>query len=571
MTSRCSVTTARADRRRLCFVAALALGCGPGLAPDPAPEHPSARIRSLDYRFAVAGFGFSESALVGSFESVAFGRLELVPLDDPPLIVGALVVERMELYAADQRLSSLAPGEWSFMARRTAEGAVDGLWLTAEVPSEVEALTRALVGELQRANPGIRSTMEETPVGRLESRYGGIDGGFGHAVFRARAGRTGIHEVAGATVFFGDMFGAITVTSALVSRTPVVDGEALVAANFVFALRHASRPLMELSDIRRRIEVLSAGDPVSLLEPAQTRERDDARRRAAETWEDLAERLRVAKDTVDPISIARAAAYLSEDDALVDELASMLSEATPTGVVAMVASLGECGTDLCQALLIDQLAALDPARAAGLAALARVREPSASTVDHLLELCHEGDETTRSSAGIVLSRFADSDPKGAEARLALVIGGFPNCPAQLDAWLGLLGNAGLAASKPTLLACVDSSVTASRRAGAARALRRVPGVDVTEVLVGLAIDDPDERVQLASLRALAQRNVADFELAPLVATPNFDEWGPARLEALLDVLENVEPPEGSVMTLLDGLAHSEHTEVAERSRRIASQ
>jgi hypothetical protein len=175
----------------------------------------------------------------------------------------------------------------------------------------------------------------------------------------------------------------------------------------------------------------------------------------------------------------------------------------------------------------------------------------------------------RQVAGVVLSRFATTNPDDAAAKIEQLIGETSGCSPELDAWFGMLGNAGLPATKPMLLSCVAPQIPATRRAAGAGALRRIPGEDVTRTLIRLAIDDGDEQVRVACLRGLVSRNVEDAELAPFVSAQT-DEWSPASLNLLLDVIDNVVAfglGSGSASTLLERLSRSTHSELAGRARQ----
>jgi hypothetical protein len=561
---------ARAIALSLSFSIMLTAACG-SEPPPPVSVEPPPALWSLDYRFVVRSVGVAKSSQALALDSVARGRLTLVSLDDPPLFVGSLIVDHMQLRSGEQTLARLAAGEWSFLARRTLDGTVDAVWLAADMPGEAQSLTRFLIAQLQTPTPGIVATQEQAPVGAVQARYYHFDfPAFRVSVRARRSPQQASDIVRGATLFIADELGPVVVGSGQITRVNVNAGDDVVSVTLLSALRGSATAIPDSASpqLRAQIEALSAVAPVPLQDQPLTKQDRDAMRRDAESWESVRARLVSAGEDADPTLVARAAAHLAADGSLVNELQALtVDPSTPrAATAAMYTALGDCGTKPCQDALMVALEGRDPVSAEILVALTRVVEPSAETVDRALELGGPADEVTRAAIGIVLSRFAEVDPAGAAARVERLFGRTDGCSARLEGWFGLLGNAGLAEAKPTLLACLDPGVPADRRASAAGALRRIPGADVTHALIRMAVDDPSPTVQLACLRALIFRDVRDRDFAPIIAAGTSD-WPAPALNLLLDVIEHVAVVRGAVGALLDELSRSEHEEVAERALR----
>lgn len=555
--------------RKLGLAAAfvLSLACGTDDS-TPLADEPERALTSLDYRIFVRGVGFADPASAQAFTSAADGTLVMVTIDDPPLVVGSLAVERLELRVAGRLVAALPRGEWTFLARRSASGHVDAVWTANDMPPEVERLTRFVLGELQTPAAELETALEETPAGTLDARQHRFSGLGLNGTVRLRTGASVL--ASGGSVCLGDGFGAIALASGLVTESALLGEDHLVSGNFMLAVRDSATPVddeVKLADLREQIEALSVYQPAAMVEPAQTDEQRAALRRAAESWKSVKNRLVSVAADVDPVLVSRAAAHLSADDALARELQELACtpSTTKAAATAMHAALGDCGTRACQQALIAIVNCGVPLGPDVLAAFTRVREPSAETVDFLVGFAVDADEAARSGIGIVLSHFADVDPTGAGVRTKRLLGGVEQCGPELDGWFGLLGNAGLSTTKPLLLGCLDAEIPVKRRASAVGALRRIPGADVTEVLVRYARDDAEDRTRLACLRALGSRDVQDAELTPLLRA-EFDAWSRPSLNALLDVLEHVALPSGSVAELLRRLSRSEHEDIAERAR-----
>jgi hypothetical protein len=565
------VELARPVMRLLSIAGALALlACGREPSVGDAGSH-APPLTALEYEFVLSSVGTADSAQALELASWASGRVTLTLLDDPPLLVGSLVVDQMELRSHDQMLVTATPGDWPFLARRGNNGSVDALWLDNEIPGEATSLLRFLIGELQTAAPGAVVRQEQTPAGVLEAGY--VQSGLPWLQLGLRVRRSptsSVAQVRAGAVFASDYAGVRRLVS--VQRTHASFGaeDDIASSSMLLARRVAVTDLadVDMTRLREQIERLSASPPVSLAEQPLSKAQKDAMRRETESWDSVMTRLLSAGDPADPSLLGRAAAYLIEDEALVRELLEFVRDpSTPRmGVNAMLEALGECGTLACQDGLLAALEFDEALRAASLAALTRVVEPTAKTVDRLLEICEGGDEVAHASVGIVLARFAEHDAEGAAARVREIVDGFDGCPAALERWFGLLGNAGSSAAQGTLLECFSDPVPAQRRAAAAAALRRMPGEEVTRALVELVAEEPGA-VRLAGLRALFSRELSDEELA-LLASAGVRDWGAPELNSLLDVIERVADPSSVARELAGEIGRSPHEEVARRAQLL---
>ncbi|KIG13484.1 hypothetical protein DB30_07996 [Enhygromyxa salina] len=555
----------------LSLALALVAACGSEPTRPVSVEHAPA-LWSLDYSFVVRSVGVANSAQPLVLDSVARGRLTVVSLDEPPLLVGSLAVDHMELRSGNQTLARLGAGEWSYLARRGSDGTIDAVWLAADMPAEAQSLTRFLIAQLQTPTPGITASQEQTPTGTVDARYHHFDLQLARFSVRTRRSPARAPDLRGATIFIADERGPVVVGSGQITWANLNAGDNVGSITLSSAVRGSATPIPDSasSTLRAQIETLSTAPPVPLRDQPLSKHERDAIRRETESWESVRARLLSAGADMDPTIVDRAAAHMAADETLVGELRALATDpSTPqTAVVAMYAALGDCGTQPCQNALTRELDRNGTVREQVIAALTRVVEPSVETIDRLLELGDDGHEVTRASIGIVLSRYAERDPADAGARVEQLVGGLDRCSDRLDGWFGLLGNAGLAEAKPALLACLNAQVPAARRALAAGAMRRIPGADVTHALVRLAVDDPSPTVQLACLRALVVRDVGDGDFAPIVAA-GIDGWPVPALNQLLDIIENVDASGEVVGSLLEDLSRSGHEEVAARARRSA--
>lgn len=556
----------RPVRRTLSIAGALALvACG-GEPPAHAPP-----LSALEYEFVLSSVGAADSAQALELASRASGRMTLTRLDNPPLFVGSLVLDEMELRSHDQIVVTVTPDDWPFLARRGEDGSVDALWLSDEMPAEATSLLRFLIAELQTAAPGVVVRQEQTPAGVLEAGY--AQSGLPWLQLGIRVRRSpasSVAQVRAGAVFSSDYAGVQRLVSVQRTHATFVAGDNVASSSVLLARRVALTDLADADTarLREQIERLSASPPVSLAEQPLSKEQKDAMRREAESWDSVKTRLLSAGDRADPALLGRAAAYLIEDEAFVRELLEFVRKpSTPrTAVIAMLEALGECGSLACQDGLLTVLEFDEELQAASLAALTRVVEPTAESVDRLIAACEAGDEVMRASVGIVLARFAEHDAEGAAARVRGIVDGLDGCPAALEGWFGLLGNAGSSAAQGTLLECFLDPVPAQRRAAAAAALRRVPGEEVTRALVELVAAELGA-VRLVGLRALFSRELRDEELGP-IATAGVADWGAPELNSLLDVIERVADPGAVAYALAGEIGRSSHEEVARRAQLL---
>jgi hypothetical protein len=546
--------------------------CGSEPAPVSLADQHEPRLRSLEYHFVTHGRGGSTSHAL-ALASVGHGQLTLVPLDEPPVTVGSIAVDRLQLRSAGKIVASLEPGEWPFLVRRTSDGTVDAIWLTADMPTETQSLARFLVAELSTPASDIEVREEQTPVGLLQARYFAIEGMARSVGLRIRHASADVPTRAfAAALFAADEQGMVMIGAGEFTRTSLDQQNELASTSLVFIRRQSTTvlPDSEATQLRARIEVLSVSPPIPLIELPRSEQEKDAMRRDAESWESVRARLLVVSKA-EPTLVSRAAAHLAADDTLVDDLRRLALEpdTPPTAMAAMYLALGACGTAACQDALLAALERDEEGRPEVLAGLTRVSVPSAKTVDRLLALDQPDLELARSTIGVVLSRFAEVDPAAAADRIERVVGGLVGCPVELEELFVMLGNAGLPASKPALLACLDAGVVEDRRAAAVGAMRRIPGADMTGTLVRLVIEDSSTKVRLAGLRALLFRDLHDHDLAPLAGV-GVSRWGVSELGVLLDVLERVAEPEAVVVGLLTEIGRAQDEELAARARILSA-
>jgi hypothetical protein len=566
--------------RAAVIVLAMMLGaCESDYAPAPATsvvEPHRDELHELEYDFATRSHS-GGSPGVPALSSTSAGRLLLVALDEPPLFVGKLVVDHMHLRAAGEIASQLEPDEWSFLARRTG-GTVDVLWVESDMPREAQSLARVLIAELATPNatPNTESENleEQTPTGVLSTRYYSLHGGMSMLGLRARSSNPGVPErVLNAALLRADEHGAVMVGAAQVVRVALDPKDVLMSIGAVFLWRRATTALpdAEILRLRETIAALSRSSPIPLVEQPLSREEKDAMRRDAESWASVRARLLAAGADMNPTLSSRAAAYLAVDDALVTELRELALEpdTTKAATATMLLALGECGTPACQDALSTTIEQAPHVRAEALAALVRVEAPLSDTVDRLLALSQQGDPLVPATLGVLFSRFAEREPVAAADRIAQVIRGVVGCPTELEALFGLLGNAGSLASKSVLLACLHEDVNQERRAAAVGAMRRIPGADVTSILVQLVVDERNP-VRLAALHALVFRELRDAELMPL-AVEDVSHWETIESSELLDLVERLAEPGEAADQLLTQLTRSSHPEVAARARLLREQ
>ena len=229
----------------------------------------------------------------------------------------------------------------------------------------------------------------------------------------------------------------------------------------------------------------------------------------------------------------------------------------------VLAAFGECGTPRCQAALVERL---DEAQHETLAVLARVDEPTSDTLDAVLALTSAGDAKTRELVGMLLNKHAQHDPDDALARARSLTAPSKSCSGDIDAWLGLLGNAGLAGSEAWLLDCLGNEQYSQRRAAVIGALRRIPGSAVTSALVD-HVGDADEAVRDASLCALVRREASEEQLSP-VAGLDIATWSASSLHLLVDLLEAARPSSSPLRELVVHLAGAVEPDVAERAQEL---
>ena len=148
-------------------------------------------------------------------------------------------------------------------------------------------------------------------------------------------------------------------------------------------------------------------------------------------------------------------------------------------------------------------------RLAATRGLSRVNTPSAATVAHLTTLTQSDDPVIGQQAlyglGSNAYRLSANQNTLSQVIVADLIDRAdqaPDAESRRQALIAL-GNAGDRAAVTTAgLYAQDSAPTV--RAGAAQALRRMPGQEPDEILASLLLDD-DKRVRLSALDALAER------------------------------------------------------------------
>jgi len=183
--------------------------------------------------------------------------------------------------------------------------------------------------------------------------------------------------------------------------------------------------------------------------------------------------------------------------------------------------------------------------------LSLVADPTGETVDYLRAQVQQGDRVGSLAAAHSLGAAVGRRSRAAggevdEHAAALLRSGLAAASTARDeaAWLGALGNAGLAEDVP-LLARYAADQDPSVRAAVADALRQMstPGADT--LLLDLAAD-PDSYVQGRALSVLTDRPLTPDHLAALRRVVVEGPLGPGSFAALLSLLErHRRPPEAS--------------------------
>ncbi|MFV8755071.1 hypothetical protein ACNOYE_31360 [Nannocystaceae bacterium ST9] len=533
--------------------ASILLACEPQAATATELPLPSNELRFVAH--GLSGIGF---------HSTARGRISLLALDEPPVVIGMLELERMQLVSEGRVVVEAETGTWPFVAHPSERGTIASVRLAPSMPGEAAQLLRFAMSELRPA------TLDG--LGRDEVQIGLVD------VWQASVALLGVRVVLclrsssasgparsdGVTLSLHDPYGpwllaSIATTRVELPSTPLRTFNVLIARRDRVAAIAPDDP-----ELVANLEQLSAVQSVSLADAMPSPERLDELRREAESWPDLVARIRSGEIESGTV-VTRIAAHLRADDEHVDELVALLEELEPgeTTVGRVLAALGECGTPPCQAALVERL---DAAQHETLAVLARVDEPTSDTLDAVLARASAGDAQTRELVGMLLNRHAQHDPDDALARARSLISPSESCSMDIDAWLGLLGNAGLAGSEAWLLDCLGSEQYSQRRAPVIGALRRIPGSAVTSALVD-HVRDADEAVRDASLRALVRREASEEQLSPL-AELDIATWPASSLHLLVDLLEAARPSSSPLRELVGRLAGVVEPDVAERAQEL---
>lgn len=197
-----------------------------------------------------------------------------------------------------------------------------------------------------------------------------------------------------------------------------------------------------------------------------------------------------------------------------DHLQEILQHVQQNGPIAsiLIDALRDAGTEAAQNLLQQISSDSGVERVLRLAAtrgLSRVNTPSAATVAHLTTLTQSDDPVIGQQAlyglGSNAYRLSANQNTLSQVIVADLIDRAdqaPDAESRRQALIAL-GNAGDRAAVTTAgLYAQDSAPTV--RAGAAQALRRMPGQEPDEILASLLLDD-DKRVRLSALDALAER------------------------------------------------------------------
>lgn len=539
------------------FALALALlGCEPRMTANAAGEAPP--LPSPALRFVAQG----ASSL--GFHSSAAGHLSLLELDDPPVVIGELALERMQLFDADRLLVAAETGRWPFLAHAGERGTIASVRLVPSMPSEAAQLLRLALSELQPAtHDGLGQ--DEVQVGLVDTWQASLSlFGVRAVLCLRRSTSASPADSTSATLSLHDPYGPWWLVAISLTRVDLPDAP-LHTANLLLVRREQVAALAPNdAQLGATIEDLSTIEAVSLADAMPSNERLDALRREAESWPDLVARIR-SDDVEDATAVTRIAAHLRDEDRHVDELVALLvelpSESATCGRV--LAALGECGTARCQAELV---ARLDAAEHDMLAVLVRVDAPTSDTLDAVLARAASGDVRTRELAGMLLHRHAQHDADDALARARALISPRATCSPDIDAWLGLLGNAGLVGSDAWLLDCLAPTQPVQRRAAALAALRRIPGEAVTHVLLE-HVGDADEALRDASLRALARRDVSEADLE-LLAGLELATWRASSLQLLLDLLAAARPSSAALRGLVQRVAASADPDAAARAREL---
>lgn len=199
--------------------------------------------------------------------------------------------------------------------------------------------------------------------------------------------------------------------------------------------------------------------------------------------------------TLRPACVAEVLALLATPD-IAPELASRL-----------ITALGAARGDAARQVLFGLLAA-PRSEFAEIAATAFIQadHPDADLLARLSDHLPRGTRLTEASATLlrVIGGLAERVPDRAAATASLLALEGRLHPDDLPIWHTALGNTGRREVLPTLeqgLAAGDPEV----RANAARALRRIPGEDVSATLARLATMDPDGSVRFDAIAVLGRR------------------------------------------------------------------
>jgi hypothetical protein len=530
------------------------LACEPqGVANEAGePSLPRVEMRFLAYGASSLGF----------HSSVA-GGISLLELDDPPVVIGELALERMQLFDADRLLVAAETGRWPFLAHAGERGTIASVRVVPSMPGEAAQLLRLALSELRPAtHDGLGQ--DEVQVGLVDTWQASTSlFGVRAVLCLRRSTSASPADSTSATLSLHDTYGPWWLVAISLTRVDLPDAP-LHTANVLFVRREQVAALAPNdAQLGATIEDLSTIESVSLADAMPSTERLDELRREAESWPDLVARIR--NDDVEHGSVVtRIAAHLRADDKHVDELVALLDELPSESDTRgrMLAALGECGTVRCQAVLVERL---DAAEHDMLGVLARVDAPTSDTLDAVLARAASGDVRTRELAGMLLHHHAQHDAEDALARARALISPPTSC-AELDAWLGLLGNAGLVGSDAWLLDCLAPTQPVQRRAAALAALRRIPGEAVTRVLLE-HVGDTDEALRDASLRALARRGVSEADLESLAGL-ELATWRASSLQLLLDLLAAARPSSAALRGLVQRVAASADPDAAARAREL---
>lgn len=244
--------------------------------------------------------------------------------------------------------------------------------------------------------------------------------------------------------------------------------------------------------------------------------------------------------------LLQAVGLLSKDPALCAELVTLFreDEATYRGRALLLDLLANTGTDAAQAAFLEALRtpgfSTDPSYDNLLSRLVLLKTPNPKTAEALTAL-YRSDDAHRPMTTVVLGSLAGGLTRTGQPSEAAPIGRLLEAdlqrakdPDTREALLIGLGNAGLEAQLPAVLAFANDDSPQVRRA-VASALRKTPTSQACEGLLSLT-GDPDVKVQKTALRSLGELPLDAATLAQLDAQVRQGALSPYSYDQLVTLL-----------------------------------